>query len=44
MTPRIFYPIAAAVFSPIGLGYAIRLLFGWLVTVEKIVLPFGLAG
>ncbi|SRR6266849_4433797 len=40
MTPRIFCLIAAAVFSLIALGHAIRLLFGWHVTVENIVVPF----
>jgi hypothetical protein len=33
MTPRIFSLIAAVVFSLIALGHAIRLLFGWHVTV-----------
>ena len=40
MTPRIFRLIAAAVFLLIALGHAIRLLFGWHVTVENIVVPF----
>ena len=40
MTPRIFCLIAAAVFLLIALGHAIRLLFGWHVTVENIVVPF----
>jgi hypothetical protein len=39
MTPRIFSVIAAAVFSLIALGHAIRLLFRWHVTVENIVVP-----
>ena len=40
MTPRIFCLIAAAVFLLIALGHAIRLLFGWHVTVENIGVPF----
>ena len=39
MTPRIFSLIAAAVFLLIALGYPIRLLFGWHVTVENMVVP-----
>jgi hypothetical protein len=39
MTPRIFCLIAAAVFSLIALGHALRLLFGWHVTVESVVVP-----
>jgi hypothetical protein len=39
MTPRIFSLIAAAVFSLIALGHALRLLFGWHVTVENMVVP-----
>ena len=39
MTPRIFSLIAAVVFSLIALGHAIRLLLGWHVTVEKMVVP-----
>ena len=39
MTPRIFCLIAAAVFSLIALGHAIRLLFGWQMTVESVVVP-----
>jgi hypothetical protein len=39
MTPRIFSLIAASLFSLIALGHAIRLLFGWHVTVENIVVP-----
>ena|SRR4029077_7070990 len=35
MTPRIFSLIAAAVYSLIALGHALRLLFGWHVTVEN---------
>ncbi len=35
MIPRIFCFIAAAVFSLLALGHAIRLIFGWHVTVEK---------
>jgi len=31
--------IAAALFSPIALGHAIRLLFGWHVMIENVVLP-----
>jgi hypothetical protein len=37
MTPRIVCLIAAAVFSLIALGCALRLLFGWHVTVEGVV-------
>ena len=39
MTQRSFSLIAAAVFSLIALGHAIRLLFGWHVTVENMVVP-----
>jgi hypothetical protein len=39
MTPRIFSLSATAVFSLIALGHAIRLLFGWHVTVETVVVP-----
>ena len=39
MTPRIFSLSATAVFSLIALGHAIRLLFGWHVTVENVVVP-----
>ena len=39
MSQRTFSLIAAAVFSLIALGHAIRLLFGWHVTVENIVVP-----
>jgi hypothetical protein len=39
MTPRIVCLIAAAVFSLIALGHALRLLFGWHVTVEGVVVP-----
>ena len=39
MTPRIFSLSATAVFSLIALGHAIRLLFGWHVTVANIVVP-----
>jgi hypothetical protein len=39
MTPRIVCLIAAAVFSLIALGHALRLLFGWHVTVESVVVP-----
>jgi hypothetical protein len=43
MTLRIFSLIAAAVFSLIALGHAIRLLFGWHVTVETVVVPVWLS-
>jgi hypothetical protein len=39
MTPRIFCLIAAVVFSLISLGHFLRLLFGWHVTVERVVVP-----
>ena len=39
MTPRIFSLVAAAVFLLIALGHALRLLFGWQVTVANIVVP-----
>ena len=39
MTQRTFFLIAAALFSLIALGHAIRLLFGWHVTVESVVVP-----
>jgi hypothetical protein len=39
MTPRIFSLIAAAVFLLIALGHALRLLFGWHITVGNIVVP-----
>jgi hypothetical protein len=39
MTQRTFFLIAAAVFSLIALGHAIRLLFGWHVMVESVVVP-----
>jgi hypothetical protein len=39
MTQRTFSLIAAGVFSLIALGHAIRLLFGWHVTVENMVVP-----
>jgi hypothetical protein len=39
MTPRIFCLITAAVFALIALGHALRLLFGWHVTVESVVVP-----
>ena len=39
MTQRTFSLIAAAVFSLIALGHAVRLLFGWHVTVENVVAP-----
>ena len=39
MTPRIFSLIAAAVFLLIALGHALRLLFGWRVTVANVVVP-----
>ena len=44
MTQRTFFLIAAAVFSLIALGHAIRLLFGWHVTIETWSCQFGLAG
>jgi hypothetical protein len=39
MTQRTFFLIAAAMFSLIALGHSIRLLFGWHVTVENVVVP-----
>jgi len=39
MTPRIFSLIATAVFLLIALGHALRLLFGWHITVGNIVVP-----
>ncbi len=39
MTPRIFTRIAAAMFSLIALGHAVRLIFGWHVKVESLVVP-----
>jgi hypothetical protein len=39
MTQHTFSLIAAAVFSLIALGHAIRLLFGWQVTIENVVVP-----
>jgi hypothetical protein len=39
MTQRTFSLIAAAVFSLIALGHAIRLLFGWQVTIGDVVVP-----
>ena len=39
MTQRTFFLIAAAVFSLIALGHAIRLLFGWQVTIGHVVVP-----
>jgi hypothetical protein len=39
MTPRLFSLITAAVFLLIALGHAIRLLFGWHVTVDNVVVP-----
>jgi hypothetical protein len=39
MSPRIFCLIGAVVFLLIALGHAIRLLFGWHVTVESVVVP-----
>jgi hypothetical protein len=39
MTPRIFCLIAAVVFSLISLSHFLRLLFGWHVTVERVVMP-----
>ncbi|OLD17937.1 MAG: hypothetical protein AUI85_05800 [Acidobacteriales bacterium 13_1_40CM_3_55_5] len=39
MTPRIFSLIASAVFLLIALGHALRLLFGWHITVGNIVVP-----
>jgi hypothetical protein len=39
MTPRIFWLIAAALFALIALGHALRLLFGWGVAVENVVVP-----
>jgi hypothetical protein len=39
MTQRTFFLITAAVFSLIALGHAIRLLFGWHVMVENVVVP-----
>ena len=43
MTPRFFCLIAAAVFSLIALGHALRVLFGWHVTVESVVVPVWLS-
>jgi hypothetical protein len=39
MTPRIFCLITAAVFLLIALGHALRLFFGWHVTVESVAVP-----
>jgi len=39
MRQRTLFLIAAAVFSLIALGHAIRLLFGWHVMIENVVLP-----
>ena len=39
MMQRTFFLIAAAVFSLIALGHAIRLLFGWHVMVENVFVP-----
>ena len=39
MTQRAFFLTAAVVFSLIALGHAIRLLFGWRVMVENVVVP-----
>ena len=39
MTQRTFFLIAAAVFSLIALGHAIRLLFGWQITIGDVVVP-----
>ena len=39
MKPRIFSLITTAVFLLIALGHAIRLLFGWRVTVANLVVP-----
>ena len=44
MTQRTFSLIAAAVFSLIALGHVIRLLFGWHVTVENMVVPLWISG
>ena len=44
MTQRTFFLIAAAVFSLIALGHAIRLLFGWHVMVRTWSCQFWLAG
>jgi hypothetical protein len=44
MTQRTFSLIAAAVFSLIALGHALRLLLGWHVTVENMVVPFWISG
>jgi hypothetical protein len=44
MTQRTFSLIAAAVFSLIALGHALRLLFGWHVTVANMVVPFWISG
>ena len=40
MTQRVFSLITATLFSLIGLLHALRLLRGWHVTVENIVVPF----
>jgi hypothetical protein len=39
MTQRTFSLIAVAVFLLIALGHVMRLLFGWHVTVESVVVP-----
>ena len=39
MTPRIFCLITAALFLLIALGHALRLLFGWHVTIESVAVP-----
>jgi hypothetical protein len=39
MTQRTFFLIAAAVFSLIALGHAIRLFFRWQVTIGDVVVP-----
>ena len=39
MTPRIFCLITAALFLLIAIGHALRLLFGWHVTVESVAVP-----
>jgi hypothetical protein len=39
MMQRTLFLITTAVFSLMALGYAIRLLFGWHVMTENVVLP-----
>jgi hypothetical protein len=44
MTQRTFFLVTAIVFSLIAVGHALRLFYGWRVTIENLVVPIWISG